>query len=46
MDNEGSRLLYNSLCLMCFTVLAVAFGKWWLIFLSAIFMSFKRERYD
>lgn len=43
MSNEGMRYLYNSLIVMCFTVLSIAFGKWWLMFLSVFFLSLKNK---
>lgn len=29
----------NSVTLICFTVLSVIFGKWWIIFFSVLFFS-------
>ena len=43
MENDSSRLLYNAICLVCFTVLAVAFNKWWLIFVAVFFWTFKTK---
>ena len=37
MSDNGMRLLYNAIALMCCALLAVAFGKWWMIFLVIFF---------
>lgn len=37
MSDNVMRLLYNAIALMCCTLLAVAFGKWWMIFLVLLF---------
>ena len=37
MTDEGMRLLFNAICMVCCMALAVTFGKWWLIFLSVLF---------
>ena len=29
----------NSICVICWTVLAVLFNKWWILFFSLLFMS-------
>jgi hypothetical protein len=41
MTEGGMRYLYNAINLACCTVLAVAFNRWSLIFLSIFFWSFK-----
>lgn len=41
MSDEAWRLLHNSINLACCTLLAIEFGKWWLIFLAILFWSFK-----
>lgn len=35
----GFVLLNNIISLICFTVLAVIFNKWWIVLFSALFMS-------
>ena len=42
--NEANRLmlwvlLKNTIMVICFTVLAVVFQKWWIIFFSALFFN-------
>jgi hypothetical protein len=32
-------IIKNSISLICFTILAIIFNKWWIIFFSALFMS-------
>ena len=32
-------LIKNSICVICFTVLAVIFHKWWIVLFSALFLS-------
>ena len=29
----------NSICIICFTALAIIFNKWWIVLFSALFMS-------
>lgn len=29
----------NAVAIVCFTLLAIIFNKWWLIFLSALFLT-------
>jgi hypothetical protein len=31
--------LYNGICVICWTVLAIIFHKWWLALFSMLFMS-------
>ena len=33
-------VIKNSITLICFTILAIIFGKWWIIFFSALFLSY------
>lgn len=37
MSDNGMRMLYNAMALICCTLLAIALGKWWLIFLILLF---------
>ena len=32
-------IIKNSICVICFTVLAIIFHKWWIILFSALFLS-------
>ena len=43
-------LIYNAINLICFTVLAILFNKWWIILFSALFLlipksSFTQQRF-
>lgn len=38
-------LIKNSITLICFTILAIVFNKWWLVLFSIIFWTFI-ERQD
>lgn len=38
-------LIKNSITLICFTILAIAFNKWWLVLFSIIFWTYI-ERHD
>lgn len=44
--NELSKLcvIRNSISLICFTILAIVFNKWWLIFFSALFLTYVEDR--
>lgn len=33
-------VIRNSISLVCFTILAIVFNKWWLIFFSALFLTY------
>lgn len=37
MSDNVMRLLYNAIAIVCCTLLAVAFDKWWMIFLVPFF---------
>lgn len=41
MSDNGTRLLYNAIALICCTLLAIAFGKWWMIFFIVLFYNGK-----
>lgn len=32
-------VIRNSISLICFTILAIVFNKWWIVIFSALFMS-------
>ena len=32
-------LIKNAICVICFTVLAIIFHQWWIVFFSALFLS-------
>lgn len=32
-------IIINSISLICFTILAIIFNKWWIVFFSVLFMS-------
>lgn len=36
----------NSVCVICWTVLAVYFGKWWIALFAALFLSDIKIRKD
>lgn len=33
-------IIKNSISLICFTILAIVFNKWWIVFFSALFTSY------
>jgi len=35
----------NSINLICFTILAIVFQKWWIIFFSCLFWAYEKEDY-
>lgn len=40
-------LIKNSITLICFTILAIVFNKWWLVLLSIIFWTYiERQNED
>lgn len=43
-------VLRNCISLICFTILAIIFNKWWIVFFAILFTSFidkdKKERVD
>lgn len=41
MSDNGMRLLYNAIALICCALLAIAFGKWWMIILIVLFCNGK-----
>lgn len=49
-DKEYSKYLYklcmieNIIIIICFTILAIVFNKFWLIFVSVLFMSFVKDK--
>lgn len=43
-------LIYNAINIICFTVLAILFHKWWIVLFAALFLltpksSFKQQRF-
>lgn len=36
-------IIENIITLVCFTVLSIVFGKWWIVFFSALFMNYVRR---
>ena len=34
-----SIAIKNSICVICFTVLAIIFNKWWIVLFAALFMT-------
>lgn len=36
----------NSVCMICWTVLAVVFDKWWIAFFATLFMSWVETKYQ
>jgi len=37
-----AMIIENLVIMVCFTVLAVVFNKWWIVFFSALFLSYER----
>lgn len=31
-------ILYNIACVVCFTILAIIFNKWWIVFFALLFI--------
>ena len=40
MDNKV--MIVNSIIIICFTILAVVFSKWWIILFSALFLYYEK----
>ena len=38
--------LNNAVALICFTVLAVVFNKWWIVLFSALFLDYYKNKKD
>ena len=36
-------MIENSVTLVCFTVLAIVFRKWWIVLISVFFTSYERK---
>lgn len=36
-------IIRNSISLICFTILAIVFNKWWIVFFSCLFYSYIDE---
>lgn len=36
-------VIRNSITIICFTVLAIVFYKWWIIFFSILFMAYEES---
>ena len=36
----------NAITLICFTVLAIVFGKWGIVLFSALFISYERKKVE
>jgi uncharacterized membrane protein SpoIIM required for sporulation len=39
-------IIHNILVLVCFTILAIAFNSWWIIFFSALFLDYFKKGSD
>lgn len=37
-------VIENIVIMICFTVLAIVFNRWWIIFISALFVNFPKNR--
>lgn len=42
MSDEAMRILYNGICIICCTVLALVFAKWQIMFLVCLFWIYKK----
>lgn len=36
----------NAITLICFTVLAVVFSKWWIVLFAGLFISYERKKVE
>ena len=43
MSDNAWLFIYDAVVLVCCTALAIAFNKWWLIFLAALFWSYWKK---
>ena len=43
LKNNALLVAMNSVILICFTLLAIVFNKWWIIFFSIPFLYYKAE---
>ena len=44
MNNDGRRLLYNAIVVICSTILAIAFDRWWIVMIVGFwFWNFKED---
>ena len=41
MKDTKWLVLINAITIICFTILAIVFKKWWIIFFYALFYEFK-----
>ena len=39
-----AMIIENSVIMVCFTVLAVVFSKWWIVFFSVLFFSYEKKK--
>ena len=46
LKQDIAMLLSNTVRLICFTILAIVFGKWWIVLFVIIFWSVKEEEND
>lgn len=47
MDNKHlwwACAIENGINLICWTVLAIIFGHWWIVFFSILFMSYAKNK--
>ena len=41
-----AMMLENAVTMVCFTVLAIVFQKWWIVLFSAFFISYERKKVE
>lgn len=44
-NNLWPLVISNSICIICWTALAIVFNKWWIAFFSVLFMSSSPVQY-
>lgn len=42
MNNKIALLIVNTIIIICFTILAIVFNKWWIILFSALFLYYEK----
>lgn len=46
LKNEITRAISNTIKLICFTLLAIYFKKWWIVFWVILFWSYTKKESD
>lgn len=39
-------IIYNVICVICLTILAIMFNKWWIILFEILFVSFPKTKHE